>query len=140
MPNTETKDLPSKYFDIVEVWCIRIELGPEDDDALRNALNAEIGLIYGAYDHVSFESAHGSQFFRGGSGTVSGEMEVSTSRSVRTLSFSIPRDDATLGKALGLIHRLHSYEEPVVYIQEASATRTRVKIGGNNPRKWWNRP
>lgn len=140
MPNIELKDSPSEHFELVEVWRIWIELGPEDDDALRNALNAEIGLTYGAYDHVSFESADGTQFFRGRSGTASGEMENSTSRSVRTLCFSIPRDDAALGKVLNLTHRLHSYEEPVVHIQEAYATRAMPSTSQGNPRRWWNRP
>ncbi len=140
MPSIELRDSPSEHFELVKVWRIWIELGPEDDDAVRNALNAEVGLFYGAYDHVSFESADGTQFFRGRSGTASGEMDVSTSRSVRMLSFSIPRDDATLGIVLNLIHRLHSYEEPVVYIQDASATCARPTTSKDNPRKWWNRP
>lgn len=121
------------------VFKLHVELGPEDDESLRLALSKELGLTYGRYDHVAFESHTGTQFFRGRQGTASGAMQEATSRRVRALSFSIPRDEAILKSTLGLIHNLHSYEEPVVYVSEAYATRTRGNQSNDSPNKWWNR-
>jgi hypothetical protein len=118
------------------VWVIHVELGPEDDDRVRQALSSALTLGYGAYDHVCFESANGTQFFRGSKGTVSGPMETATSRRVRALSFSIPQDRQTLDTAMTIIHRQHSYEEPVIYVQSAFASRARPG-GQGNANKWW---
>ncbi|MEM8798120.1 MAG: hypothetical protein AAGE61_21320, partial [Pseudomonadota bacterium] len=68
--------LPSCWLE--PVWLIHIELGPEDDERIRLALCDEIGLSYGDYDHVAFESATGTQFHRGSEGTASGAMDVAT--------------------------------------------------------------
>ncbi len=139
MQHSVLDQVSSASFSLEPVLTIRVELGPEDDSRLRLALSEEIGLTYGDYDHVSFETAAGIQFFRGQSGTASGAMETATSRQVHVLFFSIPRDEAVLGSTLAVIHRLHSYEEPVVYISEAYATRTRVDQRRNGPNKWWNK-
>jgi len=128
--------LPS--FSLEPVWTIRVELGAEDDDRIRLALCEEIGLGYASYDHVAFETATGTQFFRGREGTASGAMAAATSRQVRVLSFSFPRDESVLNSALDIIHRLHSYEEPVIYICEAYSTRTRPENRPDSPNKWWN--
>jgi len=118
------------------VWVIHVELGPEDDDRIRLALCDEVRLAYGDYDHVSFESAIGTQFFRGAEGTASGRMETATSRQVRVLSFSITRDRDLLDAAMSIIHRLHSYEEPVIYVQDAFASRS-LPEKRENENKWW---
>ncbi len=118
------------------VWVVHVELGPEDDDRVRLALCGELRLAYGEYDHVSFETTIGTQFFRGAEGTASGLMEAATSRQVRVLSFSITRDRHLLDAAMSIIHRLHSYEEPVIYVQDAFASRS-IPDGRDNENKWW---
>ena len=118
------------------VWVIYVELGPEDDDRIRLALCNEVRLAYGNYDHVSFETANGTQFFRGAQGTASGHMETETSRQVRVLSFSITKDRHLLNAAMSTIHRLHSYEEPVIVIQDAFASRS-IPDNSEDENKWW---
>ena len=63
-------------------------------------------------------------------------MEVATSRQVRVLSFSIAKDRRLLNTAMSVIHRLHSYEEPVVYVRDAYASRS-LPEGQKNENKWW---
>lgn len=121
------------------VWLIHLEIGPEDDDRIRQALCDEVRLSYGDYDHVCLEAATGTQFFRGALGTASGPMEVATSRQVRAFSFSIVRDAKLLDVVMGVIHRLHSYEEPVVYVQDAFASRA-VSIRPGTENRWWIKP
>jgi len=118
------------------IWIIHVELGPEDDDRIRLALCEELRLAYGDYDHVSFETAIGTQFFRGAEGTASGPMEAATSRQVRVLSFSITKDRHLLDAAMSVIHPLHSYEEPVIYVQDAFASRS-IPESRKNENKWW---
>ena len=118
------------------VWVVHVELGPEDGDRIRLALCNEVRLAYGDYDHVSFEAAVGTQFFRGAEGTASGPTEAANSRPVRVLSFSITKDQHMLDTAMSVIHRLHSYEEPVVYVQDALASRS-LPENRENENKWW---
>ncbi|WP_299752792.1 hypothetical protein [uncultured Tateyamaria sp.] len=118
------------------VWVIHVELGPEDDERIRLVLCDEVRLAYGDYDQVSFETATGTQFFRGAQGTASGPMETATSRQVRVLSFSITKDRRLLDAAMRIIHRLHSYEEPVIYVQDAFASRS-LPEKRQNENKWW---
>lgn len=118
------------------IWVIHVELGPEDDERIRLALCDEVRLAYGDYDHVSFETATGTQFFRGALDTASGLMETATSRQVRVLSFSITKNRQLLDAAMSVIHRLHSYEEPVIYVQDAFASRS-LPEKRQNENKWW---
>ena len=137
MPKNDLSTLSSPHFELEPVFTVRVELGPEDDDRVRLALSESIGLNYGNYDHVSFETAVGTQFFRGHQGTASGAMDHATTRPVRSLTFSFPRNEETLKSTLDIIHRLHSYEEPVIYVDEAYATRSCVRGRDTNPNKWW---
>ena len=138
MSRIELGTLSSSSFKLEPVFTIRVELGPEDDDRIRWELSEKIGLAYGDYDHVSLETAAGVQYFRGRLGTASGTMEKATSRQVRALMFSIPREESVLKSSLEIIHHLHSYEEPVVYVTEAFATRAKTDAQDSNPHKWWN--
>ncbi|MEM8797384.1 MAG: hypothetical protein AAGE61_17625, partial [Pseudomonadota bacterium] len=103
---------------------------------IRLALCDEIGLSYGDYDHVAFESATGTQFHRGSEGTASGAMDVATTRPVPVLSFSIAREEALLTGVIDIIDRLHSYEEPVVYVRDAHARRSDPQAP-ETENKWW---
>ena len=118
------------------VWVIHVELGPEDDDRIRQALCNEVRLAYGDYDHVSFEAAIGMQFFRGTIDTATGPMQTAASRQARVLSLSIAKDRQLLDAAMSAIHRLHSYEEPVIYVQDAFASRS-IPDNLENENKWW---
>ncbi|MDX8355795.1 hypothetical protein SLH47_25870, partial [Cognatiyoonia sp. IB215182] len=106
------------------------------DERIRLALCDEVRLAYGDYDHVSFETSTGTQFFRGAQGTASGPMETATSRQVRVLTFSITKDRHLLDAAMSVIHRLHSYEEPVIYVRDAFASRS-LPEKRQNEEKWW---
>ncbi|MDX8355800.1 hypothetical protein SLH47_25905, partial [Cognatiyoonia sp. IB215182] len=106
------------------------------DERIRLALCDEVRLAYGDYDQVSFETSTGTQFFRGAQGTAIGPMETATSRQVRVLTFSITKDKHLLDDAMSVIHRLHSYEEPVIYVWDAFASRS-LPEKRQNEEKWW---
>jgi hypothetical protein len=121
------------------VWHIAVELTDRDCVNVREAVGRTAGLRYGDYDSVCFETAIGTQYFRPLSGSHGGEHTEVIGLSVRVLTFSIPRDDVLLAATIDAITEAHSYEEPVIHVTEALATR--AVTGGaakDNPNKWWN--
>ncbi len=121
------------------VWFVRVELADRDDARVRRAVADTVGLAYGDYDGVAFESATGQQFFRPREGTQAGQRETGIEMPVRVLKFSVPRDAATLARAIEAIREYHSYEEPVIGVTEGWASRADTATGRDNPNRWWNR-
>jgi hypothetical protein len=106
-------------------------------DRVLHAVAEAVKLEYGKYDQVAFIDAAGQEQFRPMTGSKAGEVVGAGRAPTTNVSFSLPRDVSALKKALDAIHRVHSYEEPVVYIHEVWRTRN---TGGDdtNPNKWWN--
>lgn len=118
---------------------MRVELTKLDDARVREAVADAIGLNYGSYDRVAFESAYGTCFFRPREGSISGQREKPNEIPVRVLTFSLPRNAETLGQAIEAIRYADALEEPVVYVFEALATRADYSADRSNPNRWWNR-
>lgn len=121
------------------VWLVRTELADRDDARVRDAVTAVVGLRYGAYEGVCFESATGSQYFRPVEGSHMGDTAETVEMPTRTLTFSLPRDPQLLADALEAIRETHSYEEPVITVSGGWASRARYSEGRDNPNRWWNR-
>jgi hypothetical protein len=121
------------------VWGVRVELATRDDARVREAVKAAVGLRYGDYEGVAFESATGMQFFRPLAGSAAGNIERSIEMPARILSFNVPRDPAILAAAVEAVRHSHSYEEPVITVQEVLACRTDASDQRDNPNRWWNR-
>ena len=135
-------DAVLKTCSIEPVWFVRTELSQEDDndDRVRDAVMNAVGLAYGAhYDRVCFESGTGTQFFRTKAGSIEGETGSAQALPARALTFSIPRDAELLAIAIETIREYHSYEEPVIYIQDGYATRSDYPQDDSNPNRWNNR-
>jgi hypothetical protein len=121
------------------VWHVAVELTERDCANVRAAVVQAAGLRYGDYDGVCFGTASGTQYFRPLSGSQGGEHAETIELPVRILTFSIPRDEELLAKVLEAVADVHSYEEPVIYVSEALATRANTEAGKDNPNRWWNR-
>ena len=121
------------------VWFVRVELADRDDARVRNAVTAAVGLRYGAFAGVAFESAVGLQFFRPEEGSHLGQREDTVEMPVRVLRFSLPRKDDMLARCIEAIRDTHSYEEPVIGVTEGWATRADYATDRDNPNRWWNR-
>lgn len=132
-------DLKANSFRLEPVWIVRAELAARDDARVREAVAAAVGLHYGKYDRVAFESAEGVQFFHSLEGSHSGEGGGTISMPARVLSFSIAQDQQLLQSALEAIHQAHSYEEPVIYVMPGFASRAIYSERRDNPNRWWNR-
>ena len=121
------------------VWFVRAELADRDDARVREAVTGAVGLVYGSYDSVAFESARGMQYCRPIEGSHEGSPVGMVEIPVRELRFSLTRDPGTLARALEAIRAVHSYEEPVISVTEGWATRADYSKGKDNPNRWWNR-
>jgi hypothetical protein len=107
-------------------------------DTVLHAVAEAVKLEYGKYDQVAFIDAAGLEQFRPLEGSKAGQRAGAGRAPTTNVSFSVPHDLVMLKMALDAIHKVHSYEEPVVYIHEVWRTRN---TGGDdkNPDKWWNR-
>ncbi|MEL6478165.1 MAG: hypothetical protein AAFR17_12635, partial [Pseudomonadota bacterium] len=106
-------ELPLETCRIEPVWTIWVELAARDDARVREALTEALGLRYGAYSGVAFETAEGVQFFRPEQGSVAEGHGATVEMPARVLTFSIPRAPELLALAIETIRHFHSYEEPV---------------------------
>jgi hypothetical protein len=97
-----------------------------------------VKLEYGKYDQVAFIDAPGLEQFRSMAGSKAGDMPSAGRAPTTNVSFSAPCNVVVLKKAVDAIHAVHSYEEPVVYIDEVWRTRN-TGVDDKNPEKWWNR-
>ena len=120
-------------------WMVWVELADRDDERVRTAVADAVGLAYGPYTGVAFESGAGNQFFRPAEGSKLGEAAETVTMPARTLTFSIPADPEMLARAIEAVRHAHSYEEPVIYVQEAWASRADYADDRQNPNRWWNR-
>lgn len=57
----------------------------------------------------------------------------------RVLTFIVPPEPAVPAKAIEAIRHSHSYEEPVICVQEVWASRANYAEDRENPNRWWNR-
>ena len=50
----------------------------------------------------------------------------------------LPDDDQLLAEVIETIYQVHSYQEPVMRIEEILASRTKGLDDKDNPHRWWN--
>ena len=120
-------------------WKVWVELADRDDERVRAAVTEAVGLEYGSYAGVAFESGSGRQFFRPVEGSRLGDTVGTVTMPARVLTFSVPAEPDVLARAIEAIRRTHSYEEPVIVVQEAWTSRADDREDRENPNRWWNR-
>lgn len=120
-------------------WMVRVELADRDDERVRLAVTDAVGLEYGPYTGVAFETGTGNQFFRPADGSKLGDTQETVNMPARVLTFTVPPEPAVLAKAIEAVRHSHSYEEPVISVQEVWASRANYAEDRENPNRWWNR-
>jgi len=126
-------------FSFRTVWLVWVELADRDDARVREAVVEAVGLRYGPYEGVAFESGPGKQFFRPKKGSKLGDTEETVEMPARVLTFTVEGDVKLLARAVEAVRHTHSYEEPVILIQEVLASRADFSEDRDNPNRWWNR-
>ncbi len=128
----------------VPVWTLEIQTVIEDVDKILDAVLDVHPLNYGRYRRnasisaVGMETAQpeaGSTTTTHADGYVAGETETYP---MVELKISIERDEAILEKVMDVIRHVHHYEEPVIFLKEAWASRASYNPNRENPHRWWN--
>ncbi|PMN68352.1 hypothetical protein BCT27_24190 [Enterovibrio norvegicus] len=101
-------------------------------------------LSYGRYKRNASISAEGMETSQPESGsTTTTHVAGYTAGETETypmveLKISIERDLLILEKVMDVIHFVHHYEEPVIFLREDWVSRSSYNPDSSNPNRWWN--
>ncbi len=129
---------------LVPVFRIEIQIRPDDGDRILDAITAVHPLKYGRYRRNATISAVGAETAQPEeNSTTTTHVEGFQAGGTETypmamLTISIERDDEILEKVMNAIIHAHHYEQPVIYIREEWASRSKYDPNSDNPNRWWN--
>lgn len=136
-PSSPADELTADSFRLERVYLVTAHVPNPEVEKVLEAVTAAVPLNYGFYDQVAFLDAPGLEQYRPREGSKGGVQDKAGRSPTTRVSFSIPRDAEALAKVLAAIRRVHSYEEPVIYVHEAWRSRTTDR-DESNPNRWWN--
>lgn len=126
------------------VWTLEIQTLAEDVDRILDAVMVVHPLGYGRYRRNASVSAVGYETSQPMAGSTT-DTHVSAFKPGDTeaypmveLKISIERDQAVLEKVMSAILEVHHYEQPVIFVREAWASRAAYNPNRDNPHRWWN--
>lgn len=124
------------------IWLVQVQSHPDCVEKILDNIMTVDPLAYGKYERNAFVSAVGAETFRPqeGSATV---LHMDPTAQMRTtpcvqVVISIPQEVERLSKVLAAIREVHHYEEPVIFITGAWASRAHYNPNNDNPNRWWN--
>jgi hypothetical protein len=120
------------------LWLVCFQVPGEEADSVMDRLTQIVPLTIGKYDRCAFQSAPGLERYRPREGAAAGAEDETRKRpGVIEISFQITRDRDILDQTIEAIVASHSYQEPVITVQDILASRSK---GGDpdNPNRWWN--
>ena len=126
------------------VFTLEIQILENDADRILDAIMAVDPLPYGRYERNASVSGVGKETTvpqpNSTTTTHEGSYKPGTAMTYEMveLKISIPRDLALLEKLMDVIHEVHHYEEPVIYLREDWTSRSSYNPKRDNPNRWWN--
>lgn len=113
---------------------------PEDDvDRVMDAVVALTPLEQGPYDQCALQSAPGVERYRPRDGAAAGAESALRKRpGVVAVRFEIEDDPALTTAIVEAVFQAHSYQEPVIKIEETLVSRSKGLDDRDNPNRWWN--
>jgi hypothetical protein len=121
------------------IWLVTFQAPIEDVRRILQAVTEVAALEIGNYDRNAFETHVGTEHYRPLSGAAAGaEDETRRRPGVAEVKFQLQRDQVLLEQVVEAIFAVHSYEEPVILVQEVLASRSRGLPDKDNPHRWWN--
>jgi hypothetical protein len=113
---------------------------PADDvDRIMAAVTRIAPLAMGKYDSNAYQSSGGIEWYRPLEGAVAGaETEVRKRPGTVELSFELPPDQELVDRVIETIFQTHSYQEPVIRLQNILSSRSKGLDDRDNPNRWWN--
>ena len=141
---TTLADHRAKSGSLVPVWTLEIQTVPGDVDRILDAVMEIHPLKFGRYRRTASISAAGMETAQPEAGsTTTTHMDGFEAGATETypmveVKISIERDAAVLEKVMDAILYVHHYEEPVIFVREAWASRADYDPRSDNPNRWWN--
>jgi hypothetical protein len=118
---------------------VSVQAPVEDVERIMAAVAALDPLIMGAYDSNAFQTAGGIERYRPREGAAAGaESEVRKRPNVVQVGFHLPKDQGLLERVIEAIFQVHSYQEPLITLQDALVSRSKGLDDKDNPHRWWN--
>ena len=118
---------------------LRFQAPPEDVDRIMAAVCALTPLAMGNYDQNAYQSADGIERYRPLAGAAAGaESDLRKRPGVVEVSFQLPRESDLLARVVEAIFQVHSYQEPMIAVEEILVSRSKGLDDSKNPHRWWN--
>lgn len=110
-----------------------------DVDRIMEAVVKIVPLAMGKYDSNAYQTGEGIERYRPLEGAVAGpETDLRKRPRIVEVSFELPDDQSVIEKVIEIIFQTHSYQEPVIRVQNIWASRTKGLDDSRNPNRWWN--
>lgn len=135
MKKFQTKSVNMEFLTLVDVYA------PEEDvDRIMAHVCKVDPLAQGnKYDSNAYQSAPGIERYRPLAGAAAGaETDVRMRPGVVRITFELPDNQDVLEQVVETIFQVHSYQEPVIRVQQVLTSRSRGLDDKNNPHRWWN--
>jgi hypothetical protein len=118
---------------------LTLQAPPDDVDRIMREVAKIVPLAMGKYDSNAYQSGAGVERYRPLEGAAAGaETEIRKRPGIVEVSFELPDDQKTIGQVIEAIFQVHSYQEPVIRIQNILTSRTKGLDDSENPNRWWN--
>ena len=128
----------------VPVWTIEIQTPIVDVNKILDAVMEVHPLSYGRYQRNASISAEGMETSQPEeNSTTTTHIKDYQAGQVETypmveIKVSIERESSVLEKVMDVIHHVHQYEEPVIFLREDWVSRANYNPNNDNPNRWWN--
>ncbi len=128
----------------VPVFTLEIQILENDADRILDAIMTVDPLPYGRYERNASVSGVGKETTvpQPNSTTTTHKSSYQPGTAMTypmvELKISIERDLALLEKLMDVIHEVHHYEEPVIFLREDWTSRSAYNPKRDNPNRWWN--
>jgi hypothetical protein len=134
LQNFETKSVRME-----RLLLVTVQMPSEDVDRIMEEVVKAAPLLMGKYDSNAYQSAVGIERYRPLEGAAAGaEKEIRKRPGVVEVSFELADDQPLLERVIESIFRVHSYQEPVIRVQNILASRSKGLDDNDNPSRWWN--
>jgi hypothetical protein len=118
---------------------VSVQAPVEDVERIMAAVGALNPLVMGRYDSNAFQSADGIERYRPLEGAAAGaETEIRKRPGVVQVAFHLPKDPGLLQQVIEAIFQVHSYQEPLITVQDVLVSRSKGLDDKDNPHRWWN--
>jgi len=141
---TQITNYAAKSGRLEPVFMILIQNLPGDVDRILDAVMKVTPLSYGNYERNASVTGQGYETARPKAGsTTDNHVDAFQPGDTETypmveLKISIPEDVKLLEDVMDAIIYVHHYEEPVIFVQSAWASRAAYNPNSTNPNRWWN--